>query len=548
MLDVLTRHAPTWLVQMPGLVRPDRLEELQRRASGGTQARAVHQLAEALEALSNDAPVLLTLDDLQWTDPSTAELLAVLASRREPARLLVIGTYRPAEVQRGHPLARVTAELVAHRQASLIALETFATEAVHAYLGKRFPGHRFPRELTDTLAQTTGGSPLFIATFLDDLEAQGLIQASDGGWDLAATVEDVAARRPDGIRRLIDTQIDRLGAAEQRIIEAAAVVGMTFTAGLVAHALDEDADGVDSACESLATDRRLLEYVGTETWPEGTIQSRYAFGHSLFQHAALKRSTSAVARARHRKVAERLEAGYGARMDEVSAELAVHFDLGQMSAKAAHHYVAAGERAGRRHGLHEAIAHYERARALLEAMPEGRERDLLEMRATHRLGWKLFQRDGSVEAAAPLLIRAKDLATALEDKPSMAEIGVRLGALAIVLGDLRKSAECARAAAPLIETTSDVGLKGFSTALEATASLLRGDLEQAFRGFEGLGILSRAPEGPSPEAIAQQLVATAYGAFALWLVGRPDDAVAQVRRGYEAAEALDDPWESAPRC
>jgi hypothetical protein len=82
---------------------------------------------------------------------------------------------------------------------------------------------------------------------------------------------------------------------------------MTFTAGIVANTLDTDADGVDSACESLAGERRLLEYVRTETWPDGTIQSRYAFRHALFQHAALARSTAATVRTWHRKIAEHRE-------------------------------------------------------------------------------------------------------------------------------------------------------------------------------------------------------------------------------------------------
>jgi DNA-binding winged helix-turn-helix (wHTH) protein len=543
-LEVLARHAPTWLVQMPGLVRPDRLEELQRRASGGSQARALHQLAEALEALSGETPVVLVLDDLQWTDPSTAELLALLSSRREPARLLVVGTYRPAEVSRGNPLARVSAELLAHRQATVVALEPFASDAVDAYLASRFPGHRFPPDFTLTLAQTTGGNPLFVATFLDDLETQGLVVARDGGWDLASTVEDVAARRPDGIRRLIDTQIDRLGAAEQRIVEAAAVVGMVFAAGLVAHALDEDADGVDSACESLATERGLLKYEGTETWPDGTIQSRYAFGHSLFQHAALKRSTSATIRTRHRKIAERLEAGYGARADEVAAELAVHFDLGQVPAKAAQYCLAAGDSAARRYGFHEAVAHYERVRALLGTLPEGRDRDLVEMRATHRLGWKLFQRDGSTDAALPALGRARELAMRLDDKPSLGDILVRLTSLSMVHGDMRNAGEYARAAAPLVDELGDANLRTFSNALEATAVLLRGDLKGACELFDGLGVFRDAAQPASAEAVSH-LVATAYGAFALWLTGKPDDAVALARRGYEAAEALDDPWERA---
>ncbi len=351
MIDVFTRHAPTWLVQLPGVVPPNRFEELQRRAAGATQARTMCELAVALEVLGAETPVVVVLEDMHWTDPSTVELLAFLGSRREPAQLLIVGTYRPEESSRGGPLARVKGELIAHRQASSIALQGLGSDAVDLFVSRRCPGHTFPPELARTLERSTGGNPLFLTTLVDDLEGQGIIRQREGHWELSTTVSDVAARRPDSIRRLFDAQIDRLGAVEQRILEMAAVAGMTFTAGVVAHALEADSEGVDSTCESLANERRLLEYANTETWPDGTIQSRYAFRHTLFQHAALARSTAATVRAVHRRIAERLETAYLGREEEVAGELAVHFEHGQVTAKAAQYHVLAGERASRRWGL-----------------------------------------------------------------------------------------------------------------------------------------------------------------------------------------------------
>jgi DNA-binding winged helix-turn-helix (wHTH) protein len=297
-IDVFTRHAPAWLAQLPGVVRPDCHDDLQRRAASATPAGTLCELADALEVLSVDAPVVLVLDDLQWTDPSTAKLIAFLCSRREPAQLLIVGTYRPEEAPRGHPLTRVTAELIAHGRASSIVLEGLSSPGVDAYLSKRHPGHEFPAELAHALERSTSGNPLFLTALVDDLERNGIICERMGHWELSTTVSDVAARRLDRIRCLIDVQIDRLGAVEQRIIEVAGIAGMTFTAGVVADALGADADSVSSACESLAEERRLLRYAGTETGPDGTIQSRYAFRHALFQHAASARST-AITRTRH---------------------------------------------------------------------------------------------------------------------------------------------------------------------------------------------------------------------------------------------------------
>ena len=183
----------------------------------------------------------------------------------------MIGTYRPADLPRTHPLTRVMGELVAHKQATLLPVGTFQEEVVGEYLDERYARHAFPPELASTVHRTTGGNPLFVAALLDELESRGMIQGGPGTYALTTTIEDVAARRPDSIRRLLDVQLDRLDPDEQRILEAASVAGMTFTSGVVAHALSMAAEDVESHCESLAGDRRLLRYVTTEAWPDGTL-------------------------------------------------------------------------------------------------------------------------------------------------------------------------------------------------------------------------------------------------------------------------------------
>ncbi|HEX2486477.1 MAG TPA: AAA family ATPase, partial [Myxococcota bacterium] len=108
----LARHAPTWLVELPALVADAELEAVRRRVQGATRERMLRELAEAVEVLTAAEPLLLVLEDLQWSDHSTLDLLSSLARRREPARLLVIGTYRTPDVARGvHPLAAVAQEL-----------------------------------------------------------------------------------------------------------------------------------------------------------------------------------------------------------------------------------------------------------------------------------------------------------------------------------------------------------------------------------------------------------------------------------------------------
>ena len=193
-VQILKQHAPTWLTQLPALLADADLEAVQRRAQGATRDRMLRELVEALDALSADEPLILLLEDLHWSDSSTIDLLARLAGRREAARLLVLGTYRPADVAASaHSLSAVKQELQMHGHCEEMPLDFLSAAAVSTYLSQRFPRHEFPSELALVLHRKTGGNPLFVVNTLDDLIAQGQVREVDGTWGLSVPVKDLAA-------------------------------------------------------------------------------------------------------------------------------------------------------------------------------------------------------------------------------------------------------------------------------------------------------------------------------------------------------------------
>src|SRR5262249_22425742 len=161
-LAVLRRYAPLWLVQLPGLVSEPELERLQRQVAGATPARMLRELAQALDVLTADAPLVLVLEDLQWSDRSTVDLLAFLAQRREPAQLLVLGTYRPVDVVlHGHPLHGLVQELGGRGLVRELPLELLPAADVAAYLAGRLGGPVAPA-LVACVHARTDGHPLFL--------------------------------------------------------------------------------------------------------------------------------------------------------------------------------------------------------------------------------------------------------------------------------------------------------------------------------------------------------------------------------------------------
>src|SRR5262249_2654132 len=120
-----------------------------RQTLGATQEHMLREMAEALEALTVERPVILVLEDLHWSDAATLDLLAFVARRRQPARLLIIGTYRPVEVTvRAHPLKVVKLELQLHGCCRELPLQFLTPAAVGEYLARRFPVSQLPAGLT----------------------------------------------------------------------------------------------------------------------------------------------------------------------------------------------------------------------------------------------------------------------------------------------------------------------------------------------------------------------------------------------------------------
>jgi predicted ATPase len=408
---LLGQQAPTWLMQMPSLVRAADLETLRRRVGGATRERMLRELAEALELLTAQQPLVLVLEDLHWSDPSTLDLLAVLARRWEPARLLLIATYRPPEVRRrAHPLHTIQQELQLHGHCVELPLTLLTEDAVATYLACRLPGLPRVDRLARLVHQRTEGNPLFMVTLVDSWLTEGVLLEQDGVWALAAAVEALHNSVPDSLRQLIDRQLDGLSAGEQRMLEAASVAGVEFSAAAVAAGLAQAVEHVDDWCTSLARRGQFLRTSGEQLWPDGTVAGYYSFVHALYQQGLYHRVSAAQRVRRHQRIGARLEAGHGAQVGDISAELAMHFARGQETQRAVQYLRQAGQRSMERSAYVEAVVHLTRGLEVLKTLPATPERNQQELTLHIALGAALQTIKGN---AAPEVEHAYTQAYAL---------------------------------------------------------------------------------------------------------------------------------------
>ena len=554
---VLAQHAPTWLVQMPSLVSTSELRGLQRRAQAAMQERMLRELTEAVEVLALDAPLILRLEDLHWSDVSTMDWLAFLGRRPERARLLVLGTYRLVEVlAKEHPLKAVKEELQLHRFCQELALDGLSEAAVEEYLVRRFSVGAgltaMVRSLAGQIHARSDGNPLFIVNIADDLVARGVLVEHGGRWGFGAPADPVAVaiNVPADVRSMIERQFDRLASADRHVLEVASVAGTEFSAPAVAAGIEDGGVDVESCCTGLAWREQFLRRSGTEEWPDGTIAARYAFLHALYREVLYERVPPGRRAALHTRVGLRVEAGYGERSREIAAELAMHFERGRDTERAVRYLHEAGQNAIRRNAPREAIAHIERAISLLQTFPVQPGRVQQELALQIALGSQLGTISGwSALEVERAYARAHALGLEAGDAPQLFPALWGLWLYYWGRGELTRARALGEHLLRLAERAGDHTL-----VLQAHHALwvtlfscgeFREALDHSSRGvaqYEAEVHSLLAPLYGNHDAGACALY---FGAWTLGLLGLPDRAVEMGRAAIALAQQLTHPFSQA---
>jgi DNA-binding winged helix-turn-helix (wHTH) protein/tetratricopeptide (TPR) repeat protein len=386
-LAVLRRYAPLWLQQMPSLGGPAQSRRLRHAAMEATGGRMLREMAEALEALTEEAPLALVLEDLHWGDESSLNLISYLAQRHRPARLLLIATYRPAEVMHAedNPLRLLKQELQARQQCRELPLQGLDEMAVGEYLIRRFPRHGFPAHTAAWLQQRTGGNPLFMVNLLDHMVARGLLVRRDKCWNLEVTLEDIELTVPQTIRQIIEHQIEMCTPQERRLLQAASVAGPEFSIAAVAAALEEKADRIEMRCRRLAQRNQFMQFAGVRGTPVGRNR-HYRFMHALYQNTCYQLLPEELQAQLHRRVAEFMEKANGPNPGEVAARLAMHFDRGGDYGRASKYYQQAAHNANFANASREGLRLAEQGISILEMLPDTSERKVREICLQIELG------------------------------------------------------------------------------------------------------------------------------------------------------------------
>ncbi|HUA32939.1 MAG TPA: AAA family ATPase [Candidatus Binataceae bacterium] len=546
-IRVLSRHAPVWLSQLP------RIDASQHAASAPnvqdrTQAGMLRELCEALEVIAAEMPLILVLEDLQWSDNSTLDLLSAIAHRREPARLMVIGTYRPAEViVSSHPLRTIAQELQAHRLSRELWPYGLNVDEVRRFLDQRFVGNGFPERMAQMIHANSAGNPLFMTTLIDDLMHQNAIMNVDGQWRLGGDLDEVGTKRPESLRKLIEARFERLSARERSVIEAAAVTGIEFTADLIAAALEIETADVEDCCNDLVRRSQFLAAASPEQ-PTGA-GAQFTFRHDLYRSAALARTSFARRVLWCQRIAEHLASGDDRFVKEVSGQIAFYFEQAGLPQQAAKHCLVAAERCSEIFADSEAVEQFRRGIKLLQNAPASEARDDLELRLQVGLATSLTKLEGldsdEIDAA---LRRATALNQRVADAPQAFATLRLLVSLQIGRADFPGSLDfcdrmddiAGRHREPIFEAEAK-RLRGLSSFFLGRCAEARDSLEKSISIFNQSSTQSHSfAYAEDPRVFSSSVLA-----IVLWMQGYPDQALARSQEGVRIATEIGEPYSVA---
>jgi DNA-binding winged helix-turn-helix (wHTH) protein len=347
--QVLASQAPTWLVQFPALMKREQREKLQRELLGAGRERMLREMADALETITAESPLLVVFEDMQWADSSTIDLLSVVARRRRPAKLMLLATYRPVDVLLAeHPLKRLKQDLLIRGLCHEIALEPLGQADIAEFLAAESPEHGFPSGLAALLFRHSEGNPLFMVAALQHMRERKLITEEGGRWQMSDPLEAIDVQAPDSLRQMIETQIDRVNEGELRALEAASIVGVTFSTAIAAAAANMDAEEFEKVFERLLRRNQIVRLGDSPRFVDGNFSENYQFIHALYREVLYRRQSPRRRTRVHLLVGERLEAFHAQRLSEAAAELAHHFEQGGDWLRAIRYLMLAANNACRR--------------------------------------------------------------------------------------------------------------------------------------------------------------------------------------------------------
>jgi tetratricopeptide (TPR) repeat protein len=367
--SILGRSAPEIARLAPGLksLFPDLPPPLSLPA-GQERHFLFNNVCECLDRLSRVQPLLLVIEDLHWADEPSLLLLRHVAQHLEAIPVLMVTTCRDTDMDAHGPLSVALEDLIRRRKLNRHFLKALSRDDVKSML-EALGGRPVPDPVTDAIHSLTEGNPFFVEEVFDHLAERGTLFNPATGWVPSFSQE--AMDVPQGVRLVIGRRLQALSARGGRALNAAAVIGRSFSFELLSAVADVGAgDLLD------ATDEAERAHLVTSSSRGG--EAVFSFKHAIVRETLLQTISRPRRQQLHLRVADALEASLTGNANRVS-DLAYHLcEAGSFAqpSRAARYLKLAGDMSLDAAGFEEALRLYDRA-GVLHACEAEEQADLL---------------------------------------------------------------------------------------------------------------------------------------------------------------------------
>jgi len=320
------------------------------------QNRLFEAVSQFITNIAREAPLLVVLDDLQWTDPSSLLLLHYLARGIQREHLLLLGDYRDTDVDERHSLTPVLTELNRERLLQSVQLKRMSFNDISEMIKQILEQDDVPREFCELVYEKTRGNPFFAEEVIKSMKEEEVIHREGNKWKIK---EISKIEFPKTVKNVIKARISRLDEECQNILTLASFVGNDFTFEAICGATGVEEDKLLELLEKMLKTGLIKEKLirGEDVYSFADVMVRDVVHEevSLLRHKKL-----------HNTVGSALEKVYAKNIDEHLGELAYHFLEGGDKEKALGYFLKTAEKATKIYANGEAVSYFQSALSLLE--------------------------------------------------------------------------------------------------------------------------------------------------------------------------------------
>jgi tetratricopeptide (TPR) repeat protein/KaiC/GvpD/RAD55 family RecA-like ATPase len=318
--------------------------------------RFFEAVSQFVTNISRETPLLVVLDDLQWTDPSSLLLFHYLALGVHRTRLLLLGAYRSTDIDSKHPLTPVLTDLNRERLLQYVSLKRMSPSDISEMIERVLEQNDVPPEFCRIVYEKTRGNPFFAEEVMRSLKEEDVIYREENKWKIKEVSE---IGFPETVKSVIEARIGRLGDEGQHVLMMASLVGNDFTfevlRGLVGFEEDKLRKVVDELLKTGLLKNRVIHGEDVCSFADIIVRDVVYEGVGTFERNKL-----------HGVVGHVLEKVYAERIDEHFGELALHFLEGGEKDRALDYFLKAGDKAAKIYANSEATSYFQSALRLLE--------------------------------------------------------------------------------------------------------------------------------------------------------------------------------------